>query len=96
DRAGLNGPIQIGNIQPSTFNDHFTVSFEASNMDAVTVTLFTREGKSVKQETILPQIGKNQHTFDSLSGLAAGIYFVRIQNGKSSDTKKIIKINSIF
>jgi hypothetical protein len=50
----------------------------------------------LKQETILPLIGKNQHLFDSLDGLAAGIYFVRVQNGKSSDTKKIIKINSIF
>lgn len=96
DRAGVNGPIQIGNIQPSTFNSQFTVSFDAPNTDPVTITLFSRDGKALKHETILPQIGKNQHLFDSLDGLAAGIYFVRVQNGKSSDTKKIIKINSIF
>ncbi len=96
DRAGANGPVQIGSIQPTSFSDQFTVSFDAPNTDAVTITLFTRDGKSLKQATIQPQIGKNQHTFDSMSGLAAGIYFIRIQNGKSSDTQKIIKINSTF
>lgn len=86
--------IVWSNIYPNPFNTSITIPYEVvSTTDAmVDIRLFSSSGQEL--ESIFHDIQKTgdynltYHTQD----LAAGVYFVRIQNGATTSTQRIIKL----
>jgi len=88
------GVISITQVNPSPFNNEFTLAYNLEAASSVEVILTTANGKPVFRTTVNGDAGTNIFRFTDGSNLAAGIYVIRISNGKSSDSKKIIKLNN--
>jgi hypothetical protein len=73
-------------------NDNITISFDLKDAAAVSASLISMEGKTVK--TLMTQesmgTGAVKRSFD-VNGLASGIYFVRLKIGNSSIVSKVVK-----
>lgn len=95
NRGNLAGSIQISSITPTTFNNGLEIAFDSEGNEEITISVISREGKTAIQKKTPAIPGHNRFNIENTEGLAAGIYFIRISNGKSSDTKKAIKTNSI-
>jgi hypothetical protein len=79
-------------VYPTLADDNVTLSFDLKEASAVSVTMFSMQGQEVKallsQESL--GAGSFKRTFD-VSGLATGIYLVRLQIGNQSLIAKVIK-----
>jgi hypothetical protein len=94
DNTVAGSSLLIGSVYPTTFNHEVDISFTSDGADEVTVSLISRDGKIVRTQKLQSASGENSIKLESLEGVASGVYFIRIQNGKSSDTRKIMKISS--
>jgi len=95
NRGNTAGSIQISSNTPTTFNNSLEISFDSEGNENITISVISRDGKTAIQKQTPATPGHNKFNIDNTEGLAAGIYFIRISNGKSSDTRKAIKTNSI-
>jgi hypothetical protein len=95
NRGNMAGSIQISSNTPTTFNNSLEISFDSEGNEDITISVISRDGKTAIQKKTPATPGHNKFNIDNTEGLAAGIYFIRISNGKSSDTRKAIKTNSI-
>ncbi|MFN5222771.1 MAG: T9SS type A sorting domain-containing protein, partial [Bacteroidota bacterium] len=94
-RGNMAGSIQISSSTPTTFNNSLEIAFDSEGNEEITISVISRDGKTAIQKKAPTTPGHNKFNIENTEGLAAGIYFIRISNGKSSDTKKAIKTNSI-
>jgi hypothetical protein len=75
---------------PNPFNSTVTLSFELSNASPVELTIYDICGKKVATlDTRHSTLGKNCIEWDA-SEQASGIYFVRMQTGDFSQTRKMV------
>jgi hypothetical protein len=95
--SGLSGINQIGNqlsglsVFPTVFENHVQVSFTMKENAQVQATVIDMSGQVVKtifNESLSP--GSFNRSVD-LSGLAQGIYMVRVQIGNGYAVSKIVK-----
>lgn len=74
---------EMVSIYPNPASDHISVSLEDAS--SATVTILNSAGKSV----INTVLNNTESTID-ISKLGAGLYIVKVDNGKKSSTKKMI------
>jgi len=67
-----------------------TIEFNSFNSTNVDLTVVDVSGKVVLQDEIKAVLGRNIHEVD-LSSMAKGFYFVRMNDGYSEITIKLIK-----
>jgi len=75
-----------GNVFSNPAHNFCTVEFPELKGRKITIAVFDIQGKVIRQEEIL----QNSTTVD-LSGIVAGMYFIRIQTATSSRSFKLIK-----
>ncbi|XMO86777.1 T9SS type A sorting domain-containing protein [Algibacter sp. AS12] len=76
-------------VYPNPFSDSFTYRYNSEFKDAVSLELFSIDGRRVKAETNTNK-NSNSITFNT-SHLSRGMYVLRISSGGSIKTKKLIK-----
>jgi YbbR domain-containing protein len=88
----LSNVVNSFNAYPSLMNDQVTVAFDLKEASAASLTLVSMQGQTVK--TLISQeplsVGNVKRTFD-VSGLAQGIYLLRLQIGAGSEVTKLVK-----
>jgi len=83
--------ISAFNLYPNPANESVTIAFSSENESSYILELTDMMGKTVKNEVTNAGIGENTYVMN-LTGIAKGIYFVRISNDKINLVKKITKI----
>ena len=78
-------------IQPNPFQDFTTLEFTLSEETKVDLMIFDAQGKLVRQEISNEIRGEGAHAVKIESGgLLPGVYFCRLQAGKSVSTRKMV------
>ncbi len=73
-------------IGPNPFSDNITISLNTNFVGNYDFTLYDMSGKLLLQQ----KVAKNTQTIN-LSGIAKGIYLVKIANGQKSTLRKLVK-----
>jgi hypothetical protein len=80
--------LQQLNFYPNPSNGKFSLEFETSDKDPVTIHIMDTNGKEVYNETVK---GEEKYKREIELGAASkGIYVINLQQGKRSTSKKII------
>ena len=81
------------NIYPNPFSKSTTIEYESIQSGKIELKIYNQIGQLI-EEFIQPeaQAGINKIIWQA-NGMPPGIYFIRLQTGNESKTKKIIKIN---
>jgi len=79
------------NLYPNPANESVTIAFSSENESSYVLELTDMMGKIVKNEVTNAGIGENTYVMN-LTGIAKGVYFIRISNDKITLVKKITKI----
>ena len=88
--GGIYGILTDIRIYPNPFNRSTTAEFILINQQSVNVDVYSVVGELVYSE-VHGTLGIGSHKVQiSGDGLSPGIYFVKIQIGESSITKKVI------
>jgi hypothetical protein len=77
-------------ISPNPTGGMVTVAFETAGSEALRFSLLDAVGRRVFDEKMQTPGGEFRHDFD-LTGLSAGIYFLKIQIGNESIGRRIVK-----
>jgi len=91
DPAGVEQTISEVKVYPNPSDGRFKLTFEYSGQAKINAKVFDITGKQVKD--ISEDLVKSERSFTAdvdLESPSSGIYFVRIELGKSILTKKII------
>ncbi|MEI6313050.1 MAG: T9SS type A sorting domain-containing protein [Bacteroidota bacterium] len=78
------------NIAPNPVKNSMIVTFDSDNNNDIVYTITSISGQTVKTSTYNGVSGSNTIEIDA-ANLNPGTYFIRLQNGKSSITKKFVK-----
>jgi hypothetical protein len=84
-------PVQLALKQnyPNPFNPTTSISFELTNADQVTLTVFNIQGQQITT-LVNGQYAAGQHTVDfNAEGLSSGVYFYRMQTSTRSITRSM-------
>ena len=84
----LPAPLSIYSIYPNPATGSVRLDF-TSNLGTVTIQLISLDGKIIREVKRTGYIGIRQEELN-LGNCQKGIYVVRISDGFSSDTKKLI------
>jgi hypothetical protein len=76
-------------VYPNPAADVLNITYLAKTEGYFTVNILDQTGRTVK--TIINEAGVEKTTAVDISSLAQGIYFVRLTNGDTTVTKKIVK-----
>jgi hypothetical protein len=77
-------------IYPNPVKSSFTLTYNANNVETVSVRIFNSKGSLVYQSGLSAQTGVNQYTVPAVS-LAQGIYVVQVVSSTGSYTARFIK-----
>lgn len=77
-------------ISPVPARDEVTMLFDASEEGDLSVTIVDVLGRELSKENMAINIGLNTKTID-ISSLPVGLYYVTVDNGADTHTKRIIK-----
>ncbi len=80
-------------IFPNPFFNETGIEIESISATVSQVQLFDNLGKLISDEVISIQAGKNYTKLKYVSGMAAGIYFVKVNLNGTSKTMKITKMD---
>jgi len=83
-------PFSSFSVLPNPSRDNVTLKFETIELQKVTITLYDLQGRVVDQILDKECIGEQQIPYTINKSLQSGIYFVKIQSGKFSETVKLI------
>ncbi len=81
--------IEKMNFYPNPSNGKFNLSFNLPDKGDAEVNILNMEGKSVFTEKLIGFTGNYEREID-ISKNAKGIYFVRVEQGKHAQVKKIV------
>jgi len=89
--------LVLGDVKPNPFNPRTVIQFEIPGQMVSTIGIYDIRGRLVRILADQPfPAGRHEISWDGRSGAGtdapSGVYFVRINTGKSSDTKKIMLI----
>ncbi|MEZ4956261.1 MAG: PKD domain-containing protein [Saprospiraceae bacterium] len=76
-------------IFPNPFSEGITVLFAENPNEQTVITLFDGQGQFLHSGTVMGKMGKLKPT-----GLAAGLYFLQIQNSSTTRYVKLLKLNA--
>ena len=65
-------------ISPNPFSESFTLQFECSEKEKITIMLFASNGAQVYTDKILSEEGNNLYRFEAPSNFKPGTYFLKI------------------
>jgi hypothetical protein len=83
---------QSFNVFPNPINKNPTIEFYIENETPIIITVSDIHGKVIAKNLISnPQTGKNRISWNT-NELAPGVYFIKLNTGNQSMTRKIIKI----
>jgi hypothetical protein len=85
------GIISRFEVFPNPASDHATVDFELAEKSPVVITLLSTEGKTVRTLYARKSAAAGTIMNISLQELPEGMYFVRMQAGRSAVTQKFWK-----
>ena len=91
DPTGVQTTISEVKVFPNPSDGRFTLTFEFSGTEKINAKVFDITGKQVKD--ITDDLDKSENSVRAsvdLENPSSGIYFIRIEKGKSLLTKKII------
>ncbi len=91
DPAGVEQAISEVKVFPNPSDGRFKLTFEYSGQEKINAKVFDLTGKQIKD--ISEDLVKSERSVTAdvdLESPSSGIYFIRIELGKSSLTKKII------
>jgi hypothetical protein len=84
----LSDKITVG---PNPFSNSFNLSIESISGGPATISLYDATGKAVSQRTPFLQSGSNLVSYEGLSLLSPGIYYLRIDCAGKTSYLKLIK-----
>ena len=79
-------------VYPNPAHDNISIKAEGISATNLSVQLMGVHGQSLYKATVITDNGKMNHTIDGKT-LPAGVYFVKISDGKRTNIQKIIKVN---
>ncbi len=86
----INGITSNGvSIYPNPANNNFNVSFGTETSENVNITVYDMIGKLVVSSALSSHVGENIIRMD-MKNSPAGMYFVKVSNGKQDVIKKLI------
>ncbi|MCE1187697.1 MAG: T9SS type A sorting domain-containing protein [Ignavibacteria bacterium] len=84
--------FSVQEAYPNPFNPTCKITFRATENSRFSILLFDQKGKEVRKVAERYYLA-GQHTITiNGSGLSSGVYFIRITNGRLSETKKVVLI----
>jgi hypothetical protein len=88
----LSDKLSCLKVYPILMNDNITVAFDLKETSAISVSLISMEGQTVKTFMSQESLGQGsfKRSFD-VSGLATGVYLMRLQIGNESVVTKVVK-----
>ncbi|MCX6641397.1 MAG: M28 family peptidase [bacterium] len=88
--GGFPNQFRIGSVYPNPFNPTTIIRFTLPNAVQVRLEVFDIGGRLVRAQHAAPlQAGEHNITFDG-SGMAAGVYVVRLQTGEYTGIEKMV------
>lgn len=79
-------------VYPNPAHDNISIKAEGISATNLSVQLMGVHGQSLYKATVITDNGKMNHPIDGKT-LPAGVYFVKISDGKRTNIQKIIKVN---
>jgi len=88
----ISGPLSGLMVYPTVMNDQITLSFDLKETATISARLISMQGQEVKELVSGESIGTGafKRTFD-VTGLATGVYLVRLEAGSVSVATKVVK-----
>ena len=80
----------IVSISPNPASTVATITFRSSIASGATILLYDYSGKQLRSKTVTVTTGDNAIQLGDLSGLSAGIYFVRVKLGETISNQKLL------
>jgi hypothetical protein len=78
-------------VYPNPFNSAYNVAFNAVEAGSVTLKMTDIQGRVVAEQTSVALKGLNELAITNLSGLEAGIYFVKVTVDGETQVLKLVK-----
>jgi len=86
----IQGPNAITGISPNPASTFANISFRSNTTASATVLLFDYSGKQIRTKAVTVTAGDNIIQLSDLSGLSAGLYFVRVKMGETVSNQKLL------
>lgn len=86
----IQGPNAIINISPNPATTFANITFRSTTAAQATVLLFDYSGKQLVNKTVMVAPGDNNIQLNNLSGLSAGLYFVKVKLGETISNQKLL------
>lgn len=83
--------IQISAVYPGPFVDKVNITVASEVKTRGMIMLFDNTGKMLVTDQPLFNKGVTVHTLDNLSGLAKGVYILKVQAGETVLTQQLVK-----
>lgn len=84
---------EINSVVPNPFAETINVTFTLPAKSTVTIEVIDVKGQAYVTKAIEANSGFNQVNLQETTGLPAGIYFLKLSNGSSVSTTKLVKLN---
>ena len=78
-------------VAPNPFRNHVNITLDWSKQENTTIRLFNSQGAEVARKQFLMIAGSNYLTFDELSKLPTGTYYLQVATEEGNVVKKITK-----
>jgi choice-of-anchor B domain-containing protein len=78
-------------VSPNPFNGEISVSLNTGFSQDVTMTVFDMMGREILTESAKLEIGSNMLTIENLSGMPAGMYFLKVSGKGINASVKLLK-----
>jgi hypothetical protein len=86
----IQGPNAIINISPNPATTFANITFRSNTTAQATVLLFDYSGKQLVNKMVTVAPGDNIIQLNDLSGLSAGLYFVKVKVGETISNQKLL------
>lgn len=78
-------------VYPNPFTDAISISWNAGDRETTDIRVADVSGKIVEEAVLNASAGTNFYTFNNLSSLPAGVYFLHFSSGRNSFVKKLVR-----
>ena len=84
---------QLDNVYPNPFQDRLSLVYNASERTTIQVLMLNQDGRIIQANQVDVNIGEQIIPIDVDTQYAAGIYFLKIIDGKKTTCQKIVKMD---
>ncbi|MEP7263295.1 MAG: T9SS type A sorting domain-containing protein [Bacteroidota bacterium] len=91
DDIKTDAAVEIRSVNPSLFNDHFTVNYTAKEAGPVLFRVTSINGQLIEEEARMMEEGNNYIEWNDEKNIPKGIYFVILTTATEKAVMKVVK-----